>query len=218
MKLTTAASYALHAVAYMAAQKVTDKPVASHKIAQDAAFRNGSCSRCSSRWCRPGCCVQPKGRTAATIWPSRRAKSPCGNRGSGRRNDSRPRSRPPARLPARSTASWNGSVTRVPSRCRVSGDGPHADLVQARSKPLLSPRAALYRLQSRPRLFHYVPARFQHSAGHRRAGIGLAATPVCIRSPPPGAVALAYPPQKPRRPRQGCPAIRLYRRSHFICR
>jgi Rrf2 family protein len=35
MKLTTAASYALHAVAYMAAQKVTDKPVASHKIAQE---------------------------------------------------------------------------------------------------------------------------------------------------------------------------------------
>jgi Rrf2 family protein len=35
MKLTTAASYALHAVAYMAAQKITDKPVASHKIAHE---------------------------------------------------------------------------------------------------------------------------------------------------------------------------------------
>jgi Rrf2 family protein len=34
MKLTRAASYALHAVAYMAAQK-GDKPVASHKIAQE---------------------------------------------------------------------------------------------------------------------------------------------------------------------------------------
>jgi Rrf2 family protein len=34
MKLTRAASYALHAVAYMAAQK-TDKPVASHKIAAE---------------------------------------------------------------------------------------------------------------------------------------------------------------------------------------
>ena len=35
MKLTTAASYALHALAYMAAQKTTDKPVASHKIAHE---------------------------------------------------------------------------------------------------------------------------------------------------------------------------------------
>src|SRR5260370_13372825 len=35
MKLTTAAAYAIHAVCYMAAQKVTDKPVASHKIAQE---------------------------------------------------------------------------------------------------------------------------------------------------------------------------------------
>ena len=35
MKLTTAASYALHAVAYMAAQKVLDKPVASHIIAKE---------------------------------------------------------------------------------------------------------------------------------------------------------------------------------------
>jgi Rrf2 family protein len=34
MKLTRAASYALHAVAYMAAQKQADKPVASHHIAQ----------------------------------------------------------------------------------------------------------------------------------------------------------------------------------------
>src|SRR5271157_2449423 len=34
MKLTRASSYALHAVAYMAAQK-SDKPVASHKIAQE---------------------------------------------------------------------------------------------------------------------------------------------------------------------------------------
>jgi Rrf2 family protein len=34
MKLTRATSYALHAVAYMAAQK-TDKPVASHKIAAE---------------------------------------------------------------------------------------------------------------------------------------------------------------------------------------
>ncbi len=34
MKLTRASSYALHAVAYMAQQK-TDKPVASHKIAQE---------------------------------------------------------------------------------------------------------------------------------------------------------------------------------------
>jgi len=33
MKLTRASSYALHAVAYMAAQK-TDKPIASHHIAQ----------------------------------------------------------------------------------------------------------------------------------------------------------------------------------------
>jgi Rrf2 family protein len=35
MKLTTAASYALHALAYMAAQKTTDKPIASHKIAHE---------------------------------------------------------------------------------------------------------------------------------------------------------------------------------------
>src|SRR5947209_18077935 len=34
MKLTCASSYALHAVAYMAQQK-TDRPVASHKIAQE---------------------------------------------------------------------------------------------------------------------------------------------------------------------------------------
>lgn len=34
MKLTRASSYALHAVAYMAAQKQLDKPVASHTIAQ----------------------------------------------------------------------------------------------------------------------------------------------------------------------------------------
>ncbi len=34
MKLTRASSYALHAVAYMAAQKPHDKPVASHHIAQ----------------------------------------------------------------------------------------------------------------------------------------------------------------------------------------
>src|SRR5947209_19514008 len=34
MKLTCASSYALHAVAYMAAQK-SDRPVASHKIAQE---------------------------------------------------------------------------------------------------------------------------------------------------------------------------------------
>jgi Rrf2 family protein len=34
MKLTRASSYALHAVAYMAAQKHPDKPVASHHIAQ----------------------------------------------------------------------------------------------------------------------------------------------------------------------------------------
>jgi Rrf2 family protein len=34
MKLTRAASYALHAVAFMAAQKQYDKPVASHHIAQ----------------------------------------------------------------------------------------------------------------------------------------------------------------------------------------
>jgi len=34
MKLTRASSYALHAVAYMAQQK-TDRPVASHKIAQE---------------------------------------------------------------------------------------------------------------------------------------------------------------------------------------
>jgi Rrf2 family protein len=34
MKLTRASSYALHAVAYMAAQK-SDKPVASHKIAAE---------------------------------------------------------------------------------------------------------------------------------------------------------------------------------------
>lgn len=34
MKLTRASSYALHAVAFMAQQK-NDKPVASHKIAQD---------------------------------------------------------------------------------------------------------------------------------------------------------------------------------------
>jgi Rrf2 family protein len=34
MKLTRASSYALHAVAYMAAQKQQDKPVASHHIAQ----------------------------------------------------------------------------------------------------------------------------------------------------------------------------------------
>lgn len=33
MKLTRASSYALHAVAYMAAQKQQDKPVASHHIA-----------------------------------------------------------------------------------------------------------------------------------------------------------------------------------------
>src|SRR5215831_14684686 len=33
MKLTRASSYALHAVAYMAAQK-TDQPIASHHIAQ----------------------------------------------------------------------------------------------------------------------------------------------------------------------------------------
>jgi Rrf2 family protein len=33
MKLTRASSYALHAVAYMAAQKAHDKPVASHHIA-----------------------------------------------------------------------------------------------------------------------------------------------------------------------------------------
>ena len=35
MKLTRASSYALHAVAYMAAQKQLDKPVASHTIAQN---------------------------------------------------------------------------------------------------------------------------------------------------------------------------------------
>ena len=35
MKLTHASSYALHAVAYMAQQKNVDKPVASHKIAED---------------------------------------------------------------------------------------------------------------------------------------------------------------------------------------
>jgi Rrf2 family protein len=35
MKLTRASSYALHAVAYMAQQKNSDKPVASHKIAQE---------------------------------------------------------------------------------------------------------------------------------------------------------------------------------------
>ena len=34
MKLTRATSYALHAVAYMAAQK-HDRPIASHKIAQE---------------------------------------------------------------------------------------------------------------------------------------------------------------------------------------
>jgi Rrf2 family transcriptional regulator, cysteine metabolism repressor len=34
MKLTRASSYALHAVAYMALQK-SDKPIASHKIAQE---------------------------------------------------------------------------------------------------------------------------------------------------------------------------------------
>src|SRR2546423_4471301 len=34
MKLTRASSYALHAVAYMAAQKQQDKPVASHHIAR----------------------------------------------------------------------------------------------------------------------------------------------------------------------------------------
>jgi len=34
MKLTRASSYALHAVAYMAAQKQQDRPVASHNIAQ----------------------------------------------------------------------------------------------------------------------------------------------------------------------------------------
>src|SRR5256886_11241937 len=34
MKLTCASSYALHAVAYMALQK-SDRPVASHKIAQE---------------------------------------------------------------------------------------------------------------------------------------------------------------------------------------
>src|SRR5438128_11529666 len=34
MKLTRAASYALHAVAYMAAQKQHDRPVASHHIAK----------------------------------------------------------------------------------------------------------------------------------------------------------------------------------------
>jgi len=34
MKLTRASSYALHAVAFMAAQKQFDKPVASHHIAQ----------------------------------------------------------------------------------------------------------------------------------------------------------------------------------------
>jgi Rrf2 family protein len=34
MRLTRASSYALHAVAYMAAQK-SDRPVASHKIAQE---------------------------------------------------------------------------------------------------------------------------------------------------------------------------------------
>src|SRR5271165_5347967 len=34
MKLTRASSYALHAVAYMATQK-SDRPIASHKIAQE---------------------------------------------------------------------------------------------------------------------------------------------------------------------------------------
>src|SRR4030081_2227731 len=34
MKLTRASSYALHAVVHMAASKITDKPVASHNIAQ----------------------------------------------------------------------------------------------------------------------------------------------------------------------------------------
>ncbi len=34
MKLTRASSYALHAVAYMAAQKTYETPVASHKIAE----------------------------------------------------------------------------------------------------------------------------------------------------------------------------------------
>lgn len=34
MKLTRASSYAIHAVAYMAQQKL-DKPVASHKVAED---------------------------------------------------------------------------------------------------------------------------------------------------------------------------------------
>jgi Rrf2 family protein len=34
MKLTRASSYALHALAYMAAQKTLDMPIASHKIAE----------------------------------------------------------------------------------------------------------------------------------------------------------------------------------------
>jgi Rrf2 family protein len=35
MKMTRASSYALHAVAYMAAQKTQDKPIASHHIAHE---------------------------------------------------------------------------------------------------------------------------------------------------------------------------------------
>jgi Rrf2 family transcriptional regulator, cysteine metabolism repressor len=35
MKLTRASSYALHAVAYMAQMKIDNKPIASHKIAQE---------------------------------------------------------------------------------------------------------------------------------------------------------------------------------------
>ena len=43
MKLSRASTYALHAVAHMAAQKQTDKAVASHDIAEAHGIPTHSC-------------------------------------------------------------------------------------------------------------------------------------------------------------------------------
>ena len=53
MRLTRASSYALHAVAYMAQMK-SDRPVASHKIAQEHGIAE-RLLHSSSRWSRPAC-------------------------------------------------------------------------------------------------------------------------------------------------------------------
>ena len=76
MKLTRASSYALHAVVYMAVQKV-NKPVASHHIAQARGIPDRFSLRCSSPWSRHESCTRLKGRMAATGWLDRPLKSPC---------------------------------------------------------------------------------------------------------------------------------------------